>query len=142
MIDSMMNATLFYWSGEYLGNELYSTAAKNHTMTSINLLVREDGSTYHHYQFDPETAAPLYGLTWQGYSDDSCWSRGHSWGIYGFSIAHSYTDSEQILAAQRDVTYYMLNNLPEDLIPYWDYTFTDGSDEPRDSSAAAFFVLA
>ena len=34
----------------------------------------------------------------------------------------------------------MLRNLPEDLIPYWDYTFTDGSDEPRDTSAAAIAV--
>ena len=139
MIDSMMNASLFYWSGEYLGNALYSTAAKNHTMTSINLLVREDGSTYHHYQFDPETAAPLYGLTWQGYADESCWSRGHSWGIYGFSIAYSYANSREMLDAQSEVTYYMLNHLPEDLIPYWDYTFITG-DEPRDVSAAAIAV--
>jgi hypothetical protein len=47
---------------------------------------------------------------------------------------------EEILNAQRDVTYYMLSHLPEDLVPYWDYTFTDGSDEPRDTSAAAIAV--
>jgi unsaturated chondroitin disaccharide hydrolase len=28
----------------------------------------------------------------------------------------------------------MLNHLPEDCIPYWDYDFVDG-DEPRDASA-------
>ena len=140
MMDSEMNASLFFWAGQELSTKVYTKAGKDHTMTTINYLVRDDGSTYHHYQFDPATAEPLYGVTWQGYADESCWSRGHSWGIYGFSIAHSYTDSEQILAAQRDVTYYMLNNLPEDLIPYWDYTFTDGSDEPRDTSAAAIAV--
>ena len=140
MMDSEMNASLFFWAGKELSTKVYTKAGKDHTMTTINYLVRDDGSTYHHYQFDPATAEPLYGVTWQGYADESCWSRGHSWGIYGFSIAHSYTDSEQILAAQRDVTYYMLNNLPDDLIPYWDYTFTDGSDEPRDTSAAAIAV--
>ena len=140
MIDSMMNASLFYWSGEYLDDEDYFNAAVNHTDTTVNLILRDDGSTYHHYQFDPKTAKPLYGLTWQGYSDESCWARGQSWGIYGFSIAYSYTRSEEIMDAQRAATYYMLNHLPEDLIPYWDYTFNSGSPEPRDVSAAAIAV--
>lgn len=139
MIDSMMNASLLYWAGENLNNADYFTAASDHTKTSVELLVRTDGSTYHHYQFDPATAAPLYGVTWQGYSDESCWSRGHSWGVYGFSIAYSYTESAEVMAAHRNIVYYMLNNLPEDLIPYWDYVLTD-ADAPRDASAAAIAV--
>ena len=139
MIDSQMNATLFFWAGDYYGIDKYTAAGLNHTLTSVDLLVRDDGSTYHHYQFDTETAEPLYGVTWQGYADESCWSRGQSWGIYGFSIANSYENNQAIMDAQRDVTYYMLNHLPEDLIPYWDYTFMDG-DEPRDTSAAAIAV--
>lgn len=139
MIDSLMNASLFFWAGTHEGNSDYLSAGYNHNLTSVDLIVRDDGSTYHHYQFDPETSEPLYGLTWQGLSDDSCWSRGHSWGVYGFSIAYSYVRDETIKNAQRDVTYYMLNHLPEDLIPYWDYTFMDG-EEPRDSSAAAIAI--
>lgn len=139
MMDSMMNATLFFWAWDYAGNANYYDAGASHTNTTVDLLVREDGSTYHHYQFDPKTAAPLYGLTWQGYSDESCWSRGHSWGVYGFSIAYSYTRDVKIQNAQRDLVYYMLNRLPEDNIPYWDYVFTDGT-EPRDASAAAISV--
>ena len=140
MIDSQMNASLLFFAGDHLENNDYYQAAVNHTLTSIDLLVRDDGSTYHHYQFDPETAEPLYGVTWQGYADESCWSRGQSWGVYGFSIAYSYAKDIKMMAAQRDVTYYMLNHLPEDLIPYWDYTFGDGSDQPRDTSAAAIAV--
>ena len=140
MIDSQMNASLLFWAGDFLSTKAYTRAAAAHTLTSIDLLMREDGSTYHHYQFDPETSEPLYGLTWQGYADESCWSRGQSWGIYGFSIAYSYMQDEKVMDAQRKVTYYMLNHLPEDLIPYWDYTFTTGSDEPRDTSAAAIAV--
>lgn len=139
MIDSLMNASLFFWAGTYEGNSDYLSAGYDHNLTSVDLIVRDDGSTYHHYQFDPKTSEPLYGLTWQGLSDESCWSRGHSWGIYGFSIAYSYVRDEKIKNAQRDVTYYMLNHLPEDLIPYWDYTYMEG-DEPRDSSAAAIAV--
>ena len=139
MIDSLMNASLLFWAGEQLDNSSYFSAAYEHNLTTVDLIVRDDGSTYHHYQFDPETAKPLHGLTWQGYSDESCWARGHSWGVYGFAIAYSYTQDERIMDAQRDVTYYMLNHLPEDLIPYWDYTFNAGN-EPRDSSAAAIAV--
>ncbi len=139
MIDSLMNAPLLFWAGEHLENDDYFNAAYDHNLTTVDLILRDDGSTYHHYQFDPKTAKPLYGLTWQGYDNESCWSRGQSWGIYGFSIAYSYTENERIKEAQSDATYYMLNHLPEDLIPYWDYTFSSGS-EPRDSSAAAIAV--
>ena len=139
MIDSMMNASLFFWAGDYTHNLKYSFAGENHTLTTVDLIVRDDGSTYHHYQFDPADSKPLYGITWQGLNDESCWARGQSWGVYGFSIAYSYTENEQVMEAQRDVTYYMLNHLPEDLIPYWDYTYTSG-DEPRDTSAAAIAV--
>ena len=139
MIDSLMNASLLFWAGKEINNESYFNAGRDHNITTKNLILRDDGSTYHHYQFDPLTSKPLYGLTWQGYSDESCWSRGHSWGIYGFSIAFSYTKNVYLKEAQRDVTYYMLNHLPEDLIPYWDYTFVSGY-EPRDSSAAVIAV--
>ena len=139
MIDSLMNASLFFWAGAEIGNESYTTAGRDHNLTTVKLIIRNDGSTYHHYQFDPLTAQPLHGLTWQGYSNESCWSRGHSWGIYGFSIAFSYTKNIYIKEAQRNLVYYMLNHLPEDLIPYWDYTFKAGS-EPRDASAAAIAV--
>ena len=139
MIDSLMNASLFFWAGEELGNENYTKAGTDHNLTTVKLIVRDDGSTYHHYQFDPLTSKPLYGLTWQGYSNESCWSRGHSWGVYGFSIAFSYTKNIYIKEAQRDVVCYMLNHLPTDLIPYWDYTFMAGG-EPRDASAAVIAI--
>lgn len=29
-----------------------------------------------------------------------------------------------------------MEHLPEDLVPYWDFDFSDGSSEPRDSSSA------
>ena len=36
-----------------------------------------------------------------------------------------------------DVTAYFEDHLPSDGMPYWDLIFTDGSDQPRDSSALA-----
>ena len=99
MIDAMMNSTLFFWADTATQNKDYYYAGRDHTYTTIDLIVRDDASTYHHYQFDPETAEPVRGLTWQGYADESCWSRGHSWGVYGFSIAYDYTKSKEIAEA-------------------------------------------
>ena len=135
MMDSLMNAPLLYWAAKETGRLEYFKAAHDHVKTTEEYLIREDGSSFHHYQFDPITTAPVRGVTLQGRSDDSCWSRGHSWGVYGFPIAYSYDKSDFIKDVHKDVTYFMLNHLPEDCIPYWDYDFVDG-DEPRDSSAA------
>ena len=134
MMDSLMNAPLLYWAAKETGNQDYFQAAHDHVKTTEEYLIREDCSSFHHYQFDPKTAAPVRGLTLQGHSDDSCWSRGHAWGVYGFPIAYSYDKSDFIKEVHKDVTYFMLNHLPEDCIPYWDYDFVDG-DEARDSSA-------
>ena len=139
MMDSLMNAPILFWASEQTGDEKYKLAAIDHIRTTNNYLIRSDASTYHHYQFDPKTAGPVGGVTWQGNRDESCWSRGHSWGVYGLPIAYSYEKLDFIPDLHRDITYYMLNHLPEDNIPYWDYDFVSG-DEPRDSSAAAVAI--
>ena len=139
MMDSLMNAPLLFWASKETGDPKYRDAAIDHVKTTNKYLIRSDASSYHHYQFDPATAGPVGGVTWQGNRDESCWSRGHSWGIYGLPIAYSYTGLDFIPDLYKDITYYMLNHLPDDLIPYWDYDFISG-DEPRDSSAAVIAV--
>lgn len=139
MMDTMMNIPLLFWAGKETGKQEYIDAAIAQYKTTEKCLIREDGSSFHHYQFDVENHAPVRGLTFQGYADDSCWSRGHAWGVYGFPMAYSYTKDASLIDLHRGVTYYMLNHLPKDLIPYWDYYFTDG-DQPRDSSAGLISV--
>ena len=140
MMDSLMNAPLFFWAAEETGKEEFYQAALDHNKTTMQYLIRDDASSFHHYQFDPETAKPVKGVTLQGYSDDSCWARGHSWGVYGFPIAYSYSGDESLVDTHKAITYYMLNRLPDDCITYWDYIFTQGSDQPRDSSSGAISV--
>ena len=140
LVDTMMNIPLLMWAGRETGNEEFTNKAISHYRNTAKYLVRADGSTYHHFQFDPETEEPVGGITLQGYGDESCWSRGHSWLIYGYPIAYSYTKDESILSVHKAVTNYFLNSLPSDLIPYWDLIFTEGSTQPRDASAAAVSV--
>jgi unsaturated chondroitin disaccharide hydrolase len=135
MMDSLMNAPLMFWAWKHTADEKYYRAALDHNRTTEQLLIRADGSSYHHYQFDPLTWGPVRGLTFQGHSDESCWSRGHSWGVYGFALAYSYTGEEFLRDVHQGVTYFMLNHLPSDMIPCWDYDFTT-EDNYRDASAA------
>ena len=137
LVDTMMNIPLLFWAYQESGEKKFYDAAVGHYNTTIKYLVREDGSSYHHFQFNPETFEPEYGLTFQGNRNESCWSRGHSWLVYGFPCAYGYTKDAQLIDAHRAVTYYFLNHLPADFVPYWDFDFMDGSLEPRDSSASA-----
>lgn len=139
MMDTLLNIPLFYWASEMTGDKKFVEAANAQVKTTGDYLIRPDSSSYHHYQFESGTLKPLHGLTFQGNRDESTWSRGHAWGVLGFPIAYTYNRDETLLELHKNVTYYFLNHLPEDLIPYWDFDFMDG-DEPRDSSAAVIAV--
>lgn len=140
IIDCLLNLPLLYWAASETGNENYAQIAKTHFETALSVVIRPDFSTYHTYYFDPETGRPLHGTTHQGYSADSAWSRGQAWGIYGIALSCRYLHKPEYTELFEQVTNYFLSHLPEDLIPYWDFTFTDGSDEPRDSSASAIAI--
>ena len=109
MMDTLMNAPFLFWAGQESGKEEYAEAALSQSKISEKYLIREDASSFHHFQFQLETYEPIRGLTFQGYSDDSCWSRGHAWGVYGFPIAYSYVKEEFIIQLHKNITYYMLN---------------------------------
>ncbi len=140
IIDCMMNLPLLYWATEQTGDESYSQAAKAHCDTALDVIIRPDGSTHHTYFFDMETGAPLRGVTAQGYDSNSAWSRGQSWGVYGIALAYKQNLNPDYIPLFEQVTDFFIEHLPENLVPYWDFHFTTGSDEPWDSSAAAIAV--
>ena len=61
---------------------------------------RDDYSTYHLVDYDPETGAVRGKQTVQGFSDDSSWSRGQAWATEDYGIMDSIlrTDGKSILA--------------------------------------------
>lgn len=139
IIDCCMNLPLLYWASEMTGDRKYAEAAVSHAKQAANYLIRDDASSYHTFYMDAETGEPKHGKTAQGYSDDSCWSRGQAWGIYGFPLSYLYTGDYELIELTKKVANYFLNRLPEDYVCYWDLVFTDGPEE-RDSSAAAIAV--
>ncbi|MBO5193638.1 MAG: glycoside hydrolase family 88 protein, partial [Bacteroidales bacterium] len=77
--------------------------------------------------------------THQGCADESAWSRGQSWGLYGYTCMYRFTKDDRYLQQARNIAEYLIHhkNMPEDGIPYWDYDAPDIPDTPRDASAAA-----
>lgn len=140
IIDCLLNLPLLYWASEITDDSKYKEIAEKHINTTLNVVVREDYSTWHTYYFDQETGQASHGATNQGYRDGSAWARGQAWGIYGIALSYRYTKKEEYIDLFKCVTDYFLGKLPEDLVPFWDLEFTDGSSEPRDSSAASIAV--
>ena len=140
IIDCLLNIPLLHWAFLETGKPVYRNAAMRHYEAACNNVIRDDASAYHTFYFDPETGEPLKGVTRQGYSDDSAWARGQAWGIYGIPLNYRYVKDDSAFILFKGMTNYFLNRLPEDEVCYWDLIFTDGSEQPRDSSAAAIGV--
>ena len=139
IIDCNMNLPLLYWASEQTGDPRFARAAQAHVRQAATYLIREDASTFHTYYMDVQTGEPRYGNTQQGYADDSCWSRGQAWGIYGFLLSFIYTGDKEMVALSKRLANYFLNRLPEDAVCHWDLALV-GTDALRDSSSAAIAV--
>jgi unsaturated chondroitin disaccharide hydrolase len=70
------------------------------------------------------------------------WARGQSWAIYGFTMVYRETKEPRFLDFAQKVSDVYLKDLPEDLIPYWDFNAPDIPNAPRDASAAAVTASA
>lgn len=140
IIDCLLNLPILYWASEVTGKKRYAQMAENHIKTAVKCILREDDSTYHTYFINMETGEPAYGVTHQGNRNNSAWARGQAWGIYGIALSYHYLRDDSYIDLFVRVTDFFIHHLPDDLIPYWDFDFDTGSQEPRDSSAAAVAV--
>lgn len=137
IIDCLMNLPLLYWAYEQTGNTRYRDVAVTHADKSRRFLVRGDDSSYHTFWFDPETGNAIRGGTHQGYEDGSTWTRGQSWGVYGFALSYRYTKNPLYLETAKRMARYFLERLPEDHVVYWDFDVEITPETKRDSSASA-----
>ncbi|WP_435101488.1 glycoside hydrolase family 88 protein [Halarchaeum sp. P4] len=136
IVDTMMNLPLLFWASETTGDSRYASVAATHARTTAEHLVRADGSTCHTFEFDVETGAPVGEETAQGYADDSCWSRGQAWTVYGYAVAADYTGEAAYLDLAGTLANYYLQHVEADGVPRWDFD-APAEQSMRDSSAAA-----
>ncbi|WP_282590989.1 glycoside hydrolase family 88 protein [Gaoshiqia sediminis] len=137
IIDNMINLELLFWAAKNGGShDLYDMAVK-HAKTCMTTLVRPDYSIYHVAVFDTVDGHFIKGVTHQGYSDGSMWARGQGWGIYGYTMCFRETGKDEFLTMAEKLADKLLERLPEDGMPYWDFDDPAIPNSPKDASAAA-----
>ena len=144
IIDNMMNLELLFEATRLSGDSTYWKVAVSHANKTLENQFRKDGSCYHVVDYDPNNGAVLHRQTAQGYADNSAWARGQAWAVYGYTVCYRYTHDRKYLdQAVKTLNFVMQNpNLPNDLIPYWDFDAPNIPNEPRDVSSAACIASA
>ena len=144
IIDNMMNLELLEWVTQNGGDKRFHEIAVNHANTTTKNHFRPDFSSYHVIDYDLETGQVYKKLTHQGYADESAWSRGQVWGLYGYIVMYRFTKDPAYLAQARNIAKFLLNhpNLPADKIPYWDFNAPDIPNAKRDVSAGSIMASA
>lgn len=138
IVDTIMNLPILIWAAEQNGNhDLKDMAIKVADQIAANH-IKDDFATWHVVRWNPETHEIAEKTTHQGYSADSCWSRGHAWALYGFANMYRYTGKEDYLQTSQKLAEYFWNHLDSEThLPKWDFIFQNKEEEPIDASAAS-----
>lgn len=144
IIDNMMNLEMLFESYLLTGDKSFYDIAVSHANVTMKNHFREDYSSFHVVDYDPVTGVVRSRVTHQGYSDDSFWSRGQGWALYGYTMCYRYTHDLRYLEQAKNVAKFLfsLKNMPEDGIFYWDMKDPAIPDAPRDASSAALVASA
>ncbi|MEN9704121.1 MAG: hypothetical protein RLZZ209_1549, partial [Bacteroidota bacterium] len=104
---------------------------------------RPDYSSYHVICYDVDGKV-LAKKQHQGYQDESTWTRGHAWAMYGYVEMYRNTKDKKYLDFAQKISDFYLNhpNMPSDKIPYWDFYAPNIPTEERDASAGAIAASA
>ena len=122
IIDNMMNLELLFEATKLSGDSTFYKVAVAHADRTLSEHFRPDGSCYHVVDYNISDGSVRHKQTAQGYADESVWSRGQAWAIYGFTICYRETKDRKYLDQALKTFNRMKNDphMPEDLIPYWD----------------------
>ena len=79
----------------------------------------------------------LRQTTHQGYRGDSCWSRGLTWALYGFTTCYEYSRDPHFLETAEACAAYYISHTASDGIPPWDFNAPVENRTLLDTSSAA-----
>lgn len=142
IIDNMLNLELLFWAAKHGGDSKYYDIAVKHAETTMKNHFRPDLTSWHVIEYDSISGAILNRHTKQGYADDSRWSRGQAWGVYGYTMVYKETKDKKFLDFAQKITDKYLSMLPEDMVPCWDFDVANDPKEEKDASAAAVVASA
>ncbi|MGK9125732.1 glycoside hydrolase family 88 protein [Olivibacter sp. SA151] len=144
IIDNMLNLELLFAATKLTGDSSFYKIAVSHANTTMKNHFRADYSTYHVVDYNPETGNVRKKNTHQGYRDESTWARGQAWALYGYTMCYRETRDRRYLKQADHIAKWLFSqpNMPNDLVPYWDFNAPQIPNEPRDVSAAAVMASA
>jgi unsaturated chondroitin disaccharide hydrolase len=139
-IDTMANIPLLYWAASATGDASFKLAAIAHAEMTRNF-IRPDHSTYHAVEYDPASGKRVRGYTFQGYQDESFWSRGQCWAVYGYAATAAATGERKYLDLAETLGKAWLERLGAMPIPPYDFDDPDPK-RPLDTAASAIMASA
>ena len=142
IVDNMMNLQLLFELTRFTNDSTYYQMACSHADRTMKDHFRKDYSSYHVVDYDAETGSIRSKQTAQGFAHESAWTRGQAWGLYGYTMCYRYTKDEKYLRHADCIAGYIVDNLPEDYIPYWDFEAPTMPNMQKDASAAAIIASA
>ena len=137
IIDNMMNLDLLFTVSKWTGDNKYKDIAIKHAVTTMNNHFRPDYTCWHVVSYNNDGTVERK-QTHQGKNDDSSWSRGQAWAVYGYTSCYRETNDTTFLNFAVNIADMIMERVKtDDAIPYWDYDAPVTEETPRDASAAA-----
>lgn len=137
-IDSLSASLVMMWAADYANDDDLRQVAITHALKNADFCVRSDGSVCQSATFDGKTGAVVRNFTHKGYSHDSTWTRAQAWAMLGYGfLAGKAPEEPRILELADRVTSWWMENVPDDLVAYWDFDAPRTPETKRDTAGTA-----